>query len=679
MYFSVNTAKYLIEIRENMNNRHLSRTFFVFAFTAIIAFVINSTAFSQDAASPESEPENATVEAPTSVPEPEAAPAEPAQPETAPEETTQPEAAPAQPEEEQIQPETTPAAPAQPEAAPAEPETAPVAPEETTPAEPIQPETTPTESVQPEASENPEPAPEVADLSETEEEKKVATPEIENTPTEPVVKTAEDLDPEANSEAKKAVNSLNQLWNAVGVSESQWEQYKDGEAWNPAQNNFTAQLIFTAKRFPLDFILPWTKSSQAAADMLDGKDVQDEEKKDIAFELRAFNRTEQRGALYHLEGTAEAIESVSLIQELQTRFEMDSLYFVAVKLNTGQRILIITSVIPKKWKTGASVSYPVTADAYFLKYGPLDKQTDKPRHSYFIAMRIAWHPDTPLGNLGMDYGLFDELDSKPIPPGRKIPFPTDCTLNERNRECFYQELSAVKRALDPKKFAEIKKLALTQRDELWDMRDPRHTMTVERQSYPVEALFNDPIAQRGNLFWLTGRVRRIVAIPVEAPDVRARFGIEQYYNIYMFTSDSADNPIVINVLELPEGVQTGDGAGFGVDLSVPCFMFNTWMYRRADEVKGHAYQLAPLLFAPKALKYEVQQSERSNVISNGILLLMALIIVYFFVKTLFAKPAPRVPKEENFQYKPHDPNAVEPGFDYQFPEKKPNYKKKRRK
>lgn len=638
----------------NMNYRHLSKTFFAFAFTAIIAFVANSTAYSQDAASPAPEPETVAAQ-------PETAPAEPDQPE---ETTAQPETEPSQPEA--AQPETTPVEPTQPETASAEP----AQPEETS----AQPETTLAEP-QPETQENSEPLPEVADLSETEEEKKIATPEIDNTPTAPVVKTAEDLDPEANAEPKNAVNSIDQLWNAMGVSESQWEQYKDGEAWNPAQNNFTAQLIFTAKRFPLDFILPWTKSSQAAADMLDGKDVQDEEKKDIAFELRAFNRTEQRGTLYHLEGTAEAIESVTLIQELQNRFEMDSLYFVAVKLNTGHRVLIITSVIPKKWKTGASVSYPVTADAFFLKYGPLDKQTDKPRHSYFIATRIAWHPDTPLGNLGMDYGLFDELDSKPIPPGRKIPFPTDCTLNERNRECFYQELSAVKRALDPKKFAEIKKLALTQRDELWDMRDPRHTMTVERQSYPVEALFNDPIAQRGNLFWLTGRVRRIVAIPVEAPDVRARFGIEQYYNIYMFTSDSADNPIVINVLELPEGVQTGDGAGFGVDLSVPCFMFNTWMYRRADEAKGHAYQLAPLLFAPKALKYEVQQSERSNVISNGILLLMALIIVYFFVRTLFAKPAPRVPKEENFQYKPHDPNAVEPGFDYQFPEKKPNYKK----
>ena len=660
-----------------MNYRLLSRTFFAFAFTAIIAFVLNSTAFSQDAASPEPNPETAAVEEPAPDPEPEAAPAEPVQPEETPAvpaeseptpaEPTEPEAAPAQP----AQPETTPAEPAEPEPSPAEP----TEPE----AEPSQPEVAPAEPTQPETAENSEPLPEVADLSETEEEKKIATPEIDNTPTEPVVKTAEDLDPEANAEPKNVLSSINQLWNSMGVSESQWEQYKDGEAWNPAQNNFTAQLIFTAKRFPLDFILPWTKSSQAASDMLDGKDVQDEEKKDIAFELRAFNRTEQRGALYHLEGTAEAIESVSLISELQTRFEMDSLYFVAVKLNTGQRVLIITSVIPKKWKTGASVSYPVSADAYFLKYGPLDKQTDKPRHSYFIATRIAWHPDTPLGNLGMDYGLFDELDSKPLPPGRKIPFPTDCTLNERNRECFYQELAAVKRALDPKKFAEIKKLALTQRDEVWNMRDPRHTMTVERQSYPVEALFNDPIAQRGNLFWLTGRARRIVAIPVEAPDVRARFGIEQYYNVYMFTSDSADNPIVINVLELPEGVQTGDGAGFGVDLSVPCFMFNTWMYRRADEAKGHAYQLAPLLFAPKALKYEIQQSERSNFISNGILLLMALIIVYFFVKTLFAKPAPRVPKEENFQYKPHDPNAVEPGFDYQFPEKKPNYKKKRRK
>ena len=608
-----------------MNNRFLSRTFFAIALSAIIIFNLNPAALSQDVATTE----------------PEAA-------------VTQPEAAPAQPE-------ATPAEPAQPEAAPAQPEATPAEPEATT--------------AQPETSENSEPLPEVADLSETEEEKKVATPEIENAPTAPVVQKAEDLDPEANAEPTKPVDSLNQLWKAMGVSESQWELFKDGEAWNPTQNNFTAQLIYTAKRFPLDFILPWTQSSQAAADMLDGKDIKDEEKRDIAFELRAFNRTEQRGALYHLEGTAEAIESVTLIPELQTRFEMDSLYFVAVKLNSGHRVLIITSVIPKKWKTGASVSYPVSADAYFLKYGPLDKQTDKPRHSYFIATRIAWHPDTPLGNLGMDYGLFDELDSKPLPPGRKIPFPTDCTLNERNRECFYQELAAVKRALDPKKFAEIKKLALTQRDEVWDMRDPRHTMTVERQSYPVEALFNDPIAQRGNLFWLTGRARRIVAIPVDAPDVRARFGIEQYYNIYLFTSDSDDNPLVINVLELPEGVQTGDGAGFGVDLSVPCFMFNTWMYRRADEAKGHAYQLAPLLFAPKALKYETQQSERSNVISNGILLLMALIIVYFFVRTLFAKPAPRVPKEENFQYKPHDPNAVEPGFDYQFPEKKPNYKK----
>ena len=483
----------------NMNYRFLTRTFYAYTISAIILFAFNSTSLSQDAASPAPEAETAAGEA-ENPPVQQESPAEPVQ-----------------------QAET----PAQPEA---------------TPTEPVAPEVAPAEPAQPETQENSVPLPEVADLSETEEEKKIATPEIENTPTEPVVKTAEDLDPEANAEPKNAVNSINELWNAVGVAESQWEQFKDGEAWNPAQNNFTAQLIFTAKRFPLDFILPWTKSSQAAADMLDGKDVQDEEKKDIAFELRAFNRTEQRGALYHLEGTAEAIESVSLIQELQTRFEMDSLYFVAVKLNSGHRVLIITSVIPKKWKTGASVSYPISADAFFLKYGPMDKQTDKPRHSYFIATRIAWHPDTPLGNLGMDYGLFDELDSKPIPPGQKIPFPIDCTLNERNRECFYQELSAVKRALDPKKFAEIKKLALTQRDELWNMRDPRNVMTVERQSYPVESLFNDPIAQRGNLFWLTGRARRIVAIPVDAPDVRVRFGIEQYYNIYLFTSDSADNP-----------------------------------------------------------------------------------------------------------------------------------------
>ena len=240
-----------------MNYRFLTRTFYAYTISAIILFAFNSTSLSQDAASPAPKAETAAVEA-ENPPVQQESPAEP------------------------VQPAETPAQP------------------EATPTEPVAPEVAPAEPAQPEPQENSVPLPEVADLSETEEEKKIATPEIENTPTEPVVKTAQDLDPEANAEPKNAVNSINELWNAVGVAESQWEQFKDGEAWNPAQNNFTAQLIFTAKRFPLDFILPWTKSSQAAADMLDGKDVQDEEKKDIAFELRAFNRTEKRGALYWL-------------------------------------------------------------------------------------------------------------------------------------------------------------------------------------------------------------------------------------------------------------------------------------------------------------------------------------------------------------------------------------------
>lgn len=477
----------------------------------------------------------------------------------------------------------------------------------------------------------------------------------------------ETLDLESLEEApiQPAQNML-QLWDALGVSESQWSAFQDGVSWNSEQNNLAAQLLHTAKRFPLDFIFPWIQSSEKADEMLNGKDVEDE-KKDIAFELRAFNRNNRRGAQYHLVGIAEAIQKIALIPELRTRYEMNYLYFVAVKLQSGHKIILISEIIPRAWKQGEKVSYPVSADAFFVKYGQLDKQKDLPQCSYFVASRIAWHPDNPLGNLGMDFGLFDDLDSQPPAKGRKIPMPKDCSLSLRNRECFFQMIYAVGKAKESKLFKQISRQALEKRDDLWSIRDPRGTQLAARQSHPVESLFNDPIAQRGQLFWITGRAKRIIAIPVEDPDVRKRFGIDKYYNIYLFTYDSDDNPLVIITTELPPGVQTGDGPDYSVELSMPCFMFNTWMYSHQPNAKGKTYQLAPLLIAPKALKYDAAPVQSNHTISNAILLAMALIIAWFFARTWLNAPKKTERKKEDFHFEPQE--QPDSPFDFHLNEK----------
>ncbi len=487
----------------------------------------------------------------------------------------------------------------------------------------------------------------------------------------PVVET-KTAPSESTPEKVKPVESIQQLWNAFGVSDSQWQQTIDGTAWDASQNNLAAILLYTSKRFPPEFIEKWLLPSSKAQQMLEGKDVE-HDLQGVAFKIRAFNRLNQRGNLYHLKGTAEAIEKVNLIQELQQRLNINALYFVAIKLDCGLRTIVITDTIPKAWKLGDKIAYPVSTDAYFVKYGTLDEKLDSPLSSYFVSQRIAWHPNNALGNLGMDFGLFDDLDTRPIPANRKIPYPQDCTLNFTNRNCLYGMLIAAKNCLDTEgAFNSICKQAIGSCEEIWNIRDPRGSMVVERQSYPVESLFNDPIAQRGQLFWLTGQAKRIVPVPIEDDFIRSKYGIDKYYNIYLFTNDSDDNPLVILTLELPSGVKTGDGPGYSYDLSMPCFFFNTWMYKHQVDTKGKTLQLAPLLIAPKVLEVKNNQIKKQWQASDGIFLIVLLIIAYFFIRTIINAPKslPRV--KESFDFIP--PETSKKPFDFNFDSPKSDQK-----
>src|SRR5690606_3536601 len=78
--------------------------------------------------------------------------------------------------------------------------------------------------------------------------------------------------------------------------------------------------------------------------------------------------------------------------------------------------------------------------------------------------------------------------------------------------------------------------------------------------YSVYPLFNLADEQHGQLVLLQGVARRAIRVEVANPrdpesnrDIITRFGIDHYYEVAIFTKDSADNPIIVCVRELPPG------------------------------------------------------------------------------------------------------------------------------
>ena len=120
-----------------------------------------------------------------------------------------------------------------------------------------------------------------------------------------------------------------------------------------------------------------------------------------------------------------------------------------------------------------------------------------------------------------------------------------------------------------------------------------------KKRFSVVPLFNDPAGQRGRLVSLSGNARRVVEVRVQDSGIAERFGINHYYEIYLFTNDSQSNPLVFCVRELPEGMPTGSDPQYSQQVEVAGFFLQTWRYRPelADELGGdpNKLQLAPLL------------------------------------------------------------------------------------
>jgi hypothetical protein len=147
------------------------------------------------------------------------------------------------------------------------------------------------------------------------------------------------------------------------------------------------------------------------------------------------------------------------------------------------------------------------------------------------ATGVSWQPPTPLGELGMDYALFDTVvDGRRLEPG--------------DTDAFYALLAAVGRQ-----------------------------SPAARPAGPTDILpIIDPArkwfaANRGAPVTIVGTARRATRIAIDEPARREEVGAEHYWELFVFVDTpllQVDGrlqdtfPVVCCVRELPAGMPTGD-------------------------------------------------------------------------------------------------------------------------
>ena len=388
------------------------------------------------------------------------------------------------------------------------------------------------------------------------------------------------------------------------VDDSQFERLVDGRPTDEGEAEVLWNIMYWLSRLELTALERWTRDPWKAAELARSPD-------------------QLRGEIFPVSGRITALDTLAPVPEAIERLDIPRYYRCRIVRSDGQPAVVFARFVPEAWLEAPGpqqagdthegvpaeepVNYRASARGLFLKLGSDDPRQPLP---IFVAARVAWHPDTPLGILGMDVGLFDEVDQRR-------------PLTANDRECFYQMLNAVGHA-EPG--------ALLRRAE-------RQLREIGRQRYSVVPLFNDPENQHGRLVALRGVTRRLVRIPVGDPDIVERFGIDHYYEMALYTEESSTAvggpaPLVFCLRDLPEGMPTGDGPDYAEEVLVAGFFMKTWAYRSQEaDAMGEgpkAAQLAPLLIGRRPIWYPRQPPERNTAAAAiaGGLFVLALVGIW---------------------------------------------------
>ena len=362
------------------------------------------------------------------------------------------------------------------------------------------------------------------------------------------------------------------------IGPSRMEGFFNGQAWTPSEEETLIRILYRFPRLGLDNLMRWRK-------------------KDVSWDEVVAAPWNYRGQIFRLEGRAKRVVRETIHPEMAERFEMSHYYRVTLELdNTTFSAVVLARRVPEAWQLDAEIDEPAAMDAIFLKIG---EQRDAPSPPLiFAAGNVGWFPEEskPAAHVGadqlklirqgLDWSHFGEQFRK----GNGRPFL------DVDREPFYQLLDLVGRV------------------------DPNQLLAAGSEPLDVVPLLAKPAERHGDIVFVKGTARRIIKVLVEDRDIRARYGIDHYYEIDMFLplgktsvrmgkdATGEENPVYNNafpatliVRELPPGVTEGEN--LGEPLETAAVFFKVWSYRSNYTEKFKKMQPAPMFIAQRPESY----------------------------------------------------------------------------
>jgi hypothetical protein len=400
-------------------------------------------------------------------------------------------------------------------------------------------------------------------------------------------RAGESADAQAPPAAERAsIATAAELLDLFGMDESFFNKFRDGELWDGTQDDPLARALVRLAQIKRVDLERWT--------------IRDVKARDVADDPRKF-----AGKVLLLEGTVRRVTRVKASIEQQERYDLQKYYRCELVLgNNGSTAVVFAGNVPAKWSLDAPISQRASARAMFLKRGPADESAE--RTLYFAADRVAWHPGTLLGKMGMDYGLFDNVRH-------------DRAISDSERECFYQLLAAAGRS---------------PAEAMDAVNDANATARLVR-------LTAEPDAHEGELYSFRGVARRAVKIHVSDADTVARFGFDHYFELVVFVDLDGyaniagkkvnNHPVVFCLRELPAGMPTGENIVEMVRASG--FMFKKWRYttQLAGDNGAGVLVASPLLIGHTAVWQRGELAQRRFDPRIGGAVVAALMCLGFFV------------------------------------------------
>lgn len=223
--------------------------------------------------------------------------------------------------------------------------------------------------------------------------------------------------------------------------------------------------------------------------------------------------------------------------------------------------------LPEGMPTGDDLRLPVTLCGYVIEIPAAD---DAPP----VPLLVAWEPHW----------------QRTAMPAARLQEVKDNSLGVRDAETdAYFDLLQHARLIDYG--TQRTQARENARQRIAELTPAQRRRLVDRQGElkTYVDLFQHPDLYRGRLVTLTGHARKAIAYAA-GPNA---YGIEQLYEVWLFTDDSQSNPAVLICTSLPKDLPLGDNISASV--SVTGYFFKQYVYP-SQKAK---FRIAPLLLAQR--------------------------------------------------------------------------------